>query len=73
MTGPGVPPEPRPPAEAGAPFATHKPCPVDGCPGPARVPVRSAAHPPVVVPRDPGRDEPSCRRCGAGPRGPMEG
>ncbi|MFD5471880.1 hypothetical protein [Streptomyces sp. NPDC127105] len=29
-------------------FAPHNPCPVDGCPGPARVPVRSPAAPPVL-------------------------
>ncbi|MER5792117.1 hypothetical protein [Streptomyces sp. NPDC001980] len=76
MTGPG---EPR--RRGGRPrewaFATHKPCPVDGCPGPARVPMRSTAHPSALdhgepgdhgEPCDPGHDTVPCRRCGTGPR-----
>ncbi|MGW0631443.1 hypothetical protein [Streptomyces sp. NPDC002758] len=51
-------------------FATHKPCPIDGCPGPAQLPMRSAAHPPAL---DPGHDTVLCQRCGAGPCVPAEG
>ncbi|MER7185181.1 hypothetical protein ABT404_37955 [Streptomyces hyaluromycini] len=85
MTGPGVPRELRPVAGAGAPdgpaewaFATHKRCPVDGCPGPARAPLRSAARPPALEHGDPGdhgdhgHDTTPCRRCGGGPCGPAE-
>lgn len=57
------------------PLASHKPCPVDGCPGPARVPTRSAARPPALdhgEPGVPGRDPVPCRRCGTGPRVPAE-
>ncbi len=53
-------------------FATHKRCPVDGCPGPARAPMRSAAHPSAPDHGDPGQDRTLCRRCGAGPCGPAE-
>ncbi|MEU9452937.1 hypothetical protein [Streptomyces sp. NPDC048277] len=79
--GLGVPGEPRrrvtgrPRAWA---FATHKPCPVDGCPGPAGVPPRSAAHPAAPAHRDsdhgPDHDPDTvpCRRCGTGPRVPAE-
>ncbi|MFF4749455.1 hypothetical protein ACWD5R_21405 [Streptomyces sp. NPDC002514] len=48
-------------------LATHKPCPVDDCPGPARVPMRSAAHPPAPEHGKNDHDTVLCRRCGAGP------
>jgi hypothetical protein len=53
-------------------FATHKPCPIDGCPGPARLPMRSAAHPPALDHGDPDHDTVRCRRCGSGPCVPAE-
>lgn len=53
-------------------FATHMPCPVDGCRGPARVPMRSAAHPPALEHSDPDHDTMPCRRCGTGPYVPAE-
>ncbi|MFI1202640.1 hypothetical protein ACH4VR_24880 [Streptomyces sp. NPDC020883] len=37
-----------PDGPAGWAFAPHKPFPVDGCPGPAPPPLRSAAHPPAL-------------------------
>ncbi|WP_327242921.1 hypothetical protein [Streptomyces sp. NBC_01320] len=48
-------------------FATHKPCPVDGCPGPARMPMRSAAHPSALDHGDHDHDTVLRQRCGAGP------
>ncbi|MEV6763966.1 hypothetical protein AB0N16_25675 [Streptomyces sp. NPDC051105] len=72
--GPGGPGEPRHRVTARPrewALATHKPCPVDGCPGPARVPMRSTAHPSALdhgEPGDPGDDTAPCRRCGTGPR-----
>ncbi|MGW1623718.1 hypothetical protein [Streptomyces sp. NPDC002172] len=77
MTGPGAPGEPRHrvavrPREWA--LATHKPCPVDGCPRPAGVPARSAAPPSALdhgepgVPDAPGHDTAPCRRCGTRPR-----
>ncbi|MEV7388766.1 MULTISPECIES: hypothetical protein [unclassified Streptomyces] len=72
MTGQGVPEERvtvRPRQWA---LATHKPCPVDGCPGPARVPARSTAHPPALDHGDPDHDTAPCHRCGAGPCAPAE-
>lgn len=75
MTGPGALRELRR-RVAGRPrtwaFATHKPCPVDGCPNPARVPMRSAAHPPALGHGDPDHDTVPPRRCGAGPCVPEE-
>ncbi|GGV13724.1 hypothetical protein GCM10010260_60840 [Streptomyces filipinensis] len=53
-------------------FATHKPCPIDGCPGPAQVPMRSAAHPSVLDRGGPHHDTVLCQRCGAGPCVPAE-
>ncbi|MFG2361184.1 hypothetical protein ACGFY3_05955 [Streptomyces mirabilis] len=61
MTGPG-----SPDASADGAFATHKPCPVDRCPGPAQVLVPSPANLPV---RDHGDPDPAtvlCERCGLG-------
>lgn len=50
-------------------LTTHKPCPVDGCPGRPRPFSRAAADPPAVDhdAREPGRDTVLCTRCGAGP------
>ncbi|MEU9345516.1 hypothetical protein AB0D74_30365 [Streptomyces sp. NPDC048278] len=69
MTGQDVPGEPRHRA-AGRPreraLATHKPCPLDDCPGPARFPTPPTAPShgaPATVP---------CRRCGADPCLPPE-
>ena len=75
MTGPGVPHElrrrvTRHPREWA--FATHKPCPIDSCPGPAQVPMRSAAHPPALDHGGPDHDTVLCRRRGAGPCVPAE-
>ncbi|MGW9026252.1 hypothetical protein ACWGQ5_19050 [Streptomyces sp. NPDC055722] len=53
-------------------FATHKPCPIDGCPGPAQVPMRSAAHPSALDFGDPDHDTVLCQRCGSGPCVPVE-
>ncbi|MFJ2568219.1 hypothetical protein ACIO02_35770 [Streptomyces sp. NPDC087568] len=51
-------------------FATHKPCPIDGCPDPARV--RPAAHPPALDHGDPDQYTMLCQRCGIGPCVPAE-
>lgn len=50
-------------------FTTHKPCPVDCCPGRPQVSVRSAADPPALHQddREPEPDTVLCTRCGAGP------
>lgn len=75
MTGPGIPRElrrrvtRRPRAWASA---TQGPCPIDGCPGPAQVPLRSAAHPPALDRGGPDHDRVLCRRCGVGPCVPAE-
>lgn len=54
-------------------FTTHKPCPVDGCPGPTQMPMRStAAHPSALGHRGPHHDAVLCQRCGAGPCVPAE-
>jgi hypothetical protein len=65
-------------------FATHKPCPVDGCLGPARLPTRSQAHLPALDHddldhdhhhdhnHDHDHDTVLCRRCGARPDAPAE-
>jgi hypothetical protein len=45
--------------------ATHKPCPIDGCPGPARLPMQSSAHPPTVDHGGADQDMMLCQRCGA--------
>ncbi|MER6354482.1 hypothetical protein ABT186_22265 [Streptomyces sp. NPDC001634] len=48
-------------------FATHKPGLIDGCPGPAQVPMRSGAHPSALDHGDPGHDTVLCQRWGARP------
>jgi hypothetical protein len=57
-------------------FATHKPCPIDVCPGPAQVRVPSPANPSALDHGDPDpgpdRDTVLCKRCGAGPGVPVE-
>ena len=50
-------------------FATHKPCPIDVCPGPAQVRVPS---PSALDHGDPDPDPVLCKRCGAGPGVPVE-
>ncbi|MFJ8028518.1 hypothetical protein [Streptomyces sp. NPDC096311] len=45
-------------------FATHKPCPVDGCLGPAQVLVPSPAN--LSALDDGDHDPVPCRRCGLG-------
>lgn len=75
MTGPGVPRELRCPVTRRPrkwDLATHKPRPVDSYPGPAQVPMRSAAHPPALDHSHPDHDTVPCRRCGAGPCEPAE-
>jgi hypothetical protein len=49
-------------------FATHKPCPIDVCPGPAQVRVPSPANPSALDHGDPDPDPDTvlCKRCGAG-------
>ncbi|MER7934810.1 MULTISPECIES: hypothetical protein [unclassified Streptomyces] len=75
MTGPGV--WRRRPARRalleGA-VASHKPCPVDDCPGRPRPPERSAAAPAAFGHggTGPGHDTALCARCGAGPCAPAE-
>ncbi|MFF2511014.1 hypothetical protein [Streptomyces sp. NPDC058086] len=59
MTGPGSPDGPT--ARA---FATHRPCPVDGCLGPAQVLVPSPANLSALDHGDPGQDTVLCKRCG---------
>ncbi len=61
-----------PEARAEWAFATHKPCPIDGCPGPAHVPMRSTARPSALYHGGPHHDTVLCRRCGAGPCVPAE-
>lgn len=53
-------------------FATHKPCPIDGCPSPAQVYMRSAAHPSALDHGDPDHDTVLRQRCGASPYVPAE-
>lgn len=47
-------------------FGTHKPCPVDGCPGPAQVLVPSPANLSALDDGDPDHDTVRCKRCGLG-------
>ncbi|MFE7235207.1 hypothetical protein ACWCRF_28385 [Streptomyces sp. NPDC002405] len=58
--GAGSPDDPRERA-----FATHRPCPVDGCPAPARGPVRPLVNPPALDRGGLGHDTVPCTRCGA--------
>ncbi|MBP2054171.1 hypothetical protein J2Z21_007174 [Streptomyces griseochromogenes] len=53
-------------------FATHKPCPVDGCPGPAQLPMWSPAHQSALDHGDPDQHTVLCKRCGAGPDVPAQ-
>ncbi|MER6982634.1 hypothetical protein ABT317_38155, partial [Streptomyces carpinensis] len=47
-------------------FEAHIPCPTHGCPGPARVPVRSPADLPAVYDDGTHHDTVRCEGCGAG-------
>jgi hypothetical protein len=59
--------DPRSPdASTDGAFATHKPCPIDRCPGPAQVLVPSPANLSVVDRGDPDHDTVLCKRCGLG-------
>ncbi|MEU2863411.1 hypothetical protein ACIQWL_05815 [Streptomyces mirabilis] len=61
MTGPG-----SPDASTDLAFATHKPCPIDRCPGPAQVLVPSPANLSVLDHGNPDHDTVLCKRCGLG-------
>jgi hypothetical protein len=61
MTGPGSPDGPTAWA-----FATHRPCPVDGCLGPAQVLVPSPANRSALGHGGPDQDTVLCERCGLG-------
>ncbi|MCW7940573.1 hypothetical protein AAW14_00460 [Streptomyces hygroscopicus] len=53
-------------------FATHRPCPVDGCLGPAQVPMRPPADLPAHDRGGPDHDTSLCKRCGADSGVPAE-